>query len=110
MLVRGMVQHHVQNDADVMFAATRDEAIEVCQRTVLRVDSFIVGDVVAEVDLGRRIHRRDPDGINAEMLEITEPLCDAVEIAYAVAVRVLKGPWVDLIDHGVLPPTGADGG
>ncbi len=81
-----------------------DEVVDIGERAVLRVDGLVVGDVVAEVDLRRGIHGRDPDGVDAEGLQVVEALGDAVEIADAVAVGVLKAAWVDLVDDGVLPP------
>ena len=65
---------------------------------------FVVGDVVAEVDLRRGIEGREPDGVDAQVLQVVEPLGDAVQVADAVAVRVLKAARVNLVDDGVLPP------
>ena len=57
VLVGGVVQHQVHNDADVALSGLGDEAVEVSQGAVLRVDILVVGDVIAEVDLRRRIDR-----------------------------------------------------
>ena len=106
MLIRGMVQHHVQDDSDVMLAGRCHHAIEVSQSAVLRVHGFVVGDVIAEVNLWRGIHRRDPDGINPEMLEIAQPCGDPIQIADTVPVRVLKGSRINFVEDRVLPPVG----
>ena len=37
-------------------------------------------------------------------LQVVEALGDAVQVADAVAVRVLKAARIDLVDDGVLPP------
>ena len=68
------------------------------------IDVAVVGDVVAEIGHRRGIDRRDPDRIDAEPDEIIEPRQDAGQIADAVAVRVLKGARIDLIDDAALPP------
>ena len=81
-----------------------DEAVQVGEGAVLRIDGLVVGDVVAEVDLRRGIHGSDPDGVDAELLEVVEARGDAVEVADAVAVGVLKAARIDLVDDGVLPP------
>ena len=65
MLVGGVVQHQIHNDADVALARLSNEAIEIGQGAVLRVDVLVVGDVVAEVHLRRRIAGRQPDRIHA---------------------------------------------
>ena len=104
VLVGGVVEHHVEQHTDVAFAGLRQQAVKVRQRAVLRIHVLVVGDVIAEIDLRRGIHRCDPDGIDTERLQVIEPLRDAVEIADAVAVGILKAAWIDLVDHRVLPP------
>ena len=81
-----------------------DEAVHVGEGAVLGVDGGVVGDVVAEVDLGRGVHGGDPDGVDAEGLEVVEALGDAVEVADAVAVRVLETAGVDFVDDGMVVP------
>ncbi len=104
MLVRGVVHHHVHDDADVALVGLGDQAVEVGEGAVLRIDVLVVGDVVAEVDLRRGIDGREPDGVDAELLQIVEALGDAVQVADAVAVGILKAARIDLVDDGVLPP------
>ena len=79
-------------------------AVEVGERAEDRIDVAVVGDVVAEVGHGRGVEGRDPDGVDAEGGEVVEAGEDAGEVADAVAVRVLKGARIDLIDDAVLPP------
>ena len=104
MAVGGVVEHHVEEHPDVVCSRLLEQAVEVRERPVLRVDVLVVGDVIAEVDLGRGVHGRDPDRIDAEGLEVIEPLRDAVEIADPVAVGILEAARIDLVDHRVLPP------
>jgi len=110
VLVGGVVEHHVEQHADVALFCFGDEAVEVRERAVLRVDSFVVGDVVAEVDLRRRVHGRDPDRVDAEMLEVIQALGDAVEVADAVVVGVLETARINFVDDGVVVPGGVGGG
>ena len=42
--------------------------------------------------------------VDAEPGEIVEPLANALQVADAVAVRVLEGARIDLVDDAVLPP------
>ena len=85
-------------------AGLGDETVEVGQGAVLRIDVFVVGDVVAEVDLRRWVDGREPDGVDAEVLEVVEALGDALQVADAIEIRVLKAARIDLVDDGVLPP------
>ncbi len=109
-LLGGVVEHHVEQDADVVVARGGEQAVEVGEGAVLGVDGGVAGDVVAEVDLGRGVHGRDPDGVDAEGLEVGEALSDAVEVADAVVICVLKAARVDLVDDGVVIPGGVGGG
>ena len=38
MLIRGMVEHHVEDDADMVPSGGRDQALEVSERAKLRID------------------------------------------------------------------------
>jgi len=99
-----MVQHHIEYHADIPFTRLGDQSIEVRQCAVLGIDGLIVGDVITEVDLRRRVHGRDPDSIHAEVLEVVQALRDAVQIADAVAVRVLETARINLVNDGIVPP------
>ncbi len=104
LLVGGVVEDVVHDDADVAALGFRGHVLEVGHGAVLRIDGCVVGDVVAEVDLGRGVHGGDPDGVDAELLDVVEARGDAFDVADAVAVGVLKAAGVDLVDDGVLPP------
>ncbi len=52
----------------------RDEAVEIVERAEIRMDSGVIRDVVAPVDVRRRMNRIEPDPVDAEPLEILEPL------------------------------------
>jgi hypothetical protein len=80
------------------------EAVEVGERAELRVYRFVVAHVVAEVNLRRRVERSNPDRVHAERREVVELRRDAVQVADAVAVRVLKAAGVDFVKDRVLPP------
>jgi len=68
------------------------------------IDIDIVGDVVAEILHRRGEEGRNPDGVGTETGNMRQPVGDALEIADAVAIGVLIGARVDLIDHGAAPP------
>ena len=88
------------------FLAFGDQAIEIGQRAVHGVDGFVVGDVIAEIDLRRREARGDPDGVDAELVQVIELGGDAVEVADAVVVAVGEAARIDLVEDGVFATTG----
>ena len=82
----------------------RHQPVEIRKRAEDRIDAGVVGDVIAEIGHGRGIERRDPDGVDAQPLQVVGTLGDPREIADAVAVAVLERARVDLVDDGRLPP------
>ena len=109
VLVGSVVDDVVHDDADIALLRLGDKIVKVSHAAVERIDGGVVGDVIAVVDAGRGIHRRDPDGIDAEVVQIVEARRDALDIADAVAVRVLKAARVDFVDDSVTPPFRASG-
>ena len=99
-----MVRDEIEEHLDAAGVGFCDESVEILERAEIRVDAGVVGDVVAPVDVRRRVHGVEPDRVDAEPLEVLEPLRHALEIADAVAVRVGERAWIDLVEHGVSPP------
>ena len=89
-----------------MFARVRrvEEPLEVVERAVDRVDRRVVRDVVPVVAQRRRVERQQPEAGDAEILQIGQLLREAGEVADAVAVAVVEGADVGLVDDRVLVP------
>jgi len=104
MLDRRVIRNKVEDDFELLCMRFINEAVETFERAEDRINPAVIRDIVTEVMHGRRIDRRNPDRIDSEPNEIIEPLPDTIEIAYAIPVRILKGPRVDLIDCADLPP------
>ena len=68
MLVRGVVDDQLGDDADAAAVRLLDEAIEVRERAVARMDVLVVRDVVAVVAQRRRIEGQQPQRVDAEAL------------------------------------------
>src|SRR5207249_1975845 len=64
------------------------------------------GDVVAVVPKRGWVERQQPDGGDAQVLQVVEPLGEAAEVADAVAVGVGERAHVHLVDDRVLVPPG----
>ena len=104
VLVRGVVDDELGDDAQAALLRFLDEALEVLHRPEIGIDRAVVGDVVAVVAAGRWIERQQPQRGDAELLEIGQLLGQSGEIADAVMVAVGKRLDVELIDDGVLVP------
>src|SRR5579875_279866 len=68
------------------------------------MDVAVVGDVVPVVTQRRGIERQQPQRRHPELLEVAELLDETPEIADAVAVAVVEGADVQLVEDGVLVP------
>ena len=99
-----MVGHEVEQNLKPPPMGLHKQVVEVCQRTEAWIDVAIVGNVIAEINHRRRVDGGDPDRVDPKADKIFEPPPDPREVADAVVVGVLKGTWVDLIDHTRLPP------
>src|SRR5262249_41576868 len=104
MLVRGMVRHEIEDDANTALVKRARQSVEIAKRPEERIDIDIVGDVIAEVSHRRRVDRRQPDRVDPEPAQIIDALEDPTEVADTIAVAVLEGAGIDLIDDGRLPP------
>src|SRR3546814_5388287 len=83
-----------------------DWSSDVCSSDL--VDGGVVGDVVPVVAERRGIERQHPDGVDAELGDVVEPVDQSCEVADAVAVAVLERLDVQLVDDRVLVPLGAE--
>jgi hypothetical protein len=99
-----VVWNKVEDDFEPFCMRLINKAIKCCQRAEDRINPAVVGDVVTKVMHRRGINRRNPDRIDAEPDEIIEPVSNAIEIAYSIAIRILKRPRVDLVNCASLPP------
>ncbi len=102
MLVRGVVDHEIDDHADAALPAAMGELDEIAERAVARIDAVIVGDVVAVVPARRGLERHQPDRGDAEAMQIVEPAQQALEIADAVAVGVHVGADGEAIENAFL--------
>src|SRR5215216_2144463 len=73
------------------------------------MDAVVVADVVAVVQVRRRVDRHRPDAVHAELADVVEAIDESDEIARAVAVAVTERLDVKAVDDGVLPPHVAGG-
>ena len=80
------------------------ESLEIPERPVSGMNVVVVGDIVAIVAPGRREKRQQPDGCDAQVLQVIELPGKAAKIAHAVLVAVVERAHVDFIDDGVLVP------
>ncbi len=104
VLVRGVVDDQLGDDAQLQPVRLLEHLAEVVERAVLRVDLVVVGDVVAVVLERRGVERHQPDRVDAEVLDVAELGGEALEVADAVVVGIEEGLDVELVDDRIHVP------
>ena len=104
MLVRGVVDDELGDDAQAALVGGVHEGAELLHRPVGGVDALVIGDVVAIIAERRGVERHQPDRRDAEVADVIEPLRQPLEVADPVIVRVEERLDVDLVDDGVPVP------
>ena len=104
VLVGGVVDHQVHHQLHAAAVHGLQQRIEIGEGAEDGLDVPVVADVVARVVLGRRVHRRQPDDVHAQLGQVVDLGGDPAQITDTVAVGVGETARVDLVDNGGLPP------
>ena len=104
VLVGRVIADQFVDDPDPAPMSFFDELMGVGQISVHRVDVGVVGDVVAVVAHRRGVKGQQPDCAHAEVLQVRQLVDQASKVAAAVAVAVVEGAHVHLVDERVLVP------
>ena len=104
MLIRGVVDDQLGDDAQPAPVRLAHETLEVAAGSIHRVDVVVIGDVVTVVAQRRWVERQQPDRVDAEVLDVVQLLGQAVEVPDPVIVGIEERLDVQLIDDRVLVP------
>ena len=80
------------------------KVLKVAESAIGGVNIGVAGDIVAVVAPGGRKEGQQPDGVDAEILQVIQLAGEAAEIAHAVVFAVIEGAHVDFINDRVLIP------
>ena len=97
MLIGSMVDNKIQNDLDTMLMSFSDQLIHVLVTSEACEDLPVITDIVTDVVLWGVKNRAKPDHIDPKVLKVGEFFNNALEIAEAVSVGVLKSSRINLI-------------
>ena len=64
------------------------QLIEIRHRAEFRLNRLIIADVIAVIDVRGLVHRRQPNHIDAQLLQVVQPRRHTLQIADAVAVCI----------------------
>ena len=104
MFIGRVVENQIHDDFYVALICRRDELVKVCKRAESRINARVVSNVVAVVDHGRRINRRQPNRTDAKAFDVVKLINDAAQVTGTAARRVKKTFRVNLVDGFFLPP------
>ena len=109
MVGGGVVHHEVDDDVDAPLVGRLQEGLEVLHGTVLGIDGHVVCHVVFVIAGGGH-DGHEPDARAAQVrvggrvtvVDVVQPLRQALEVANAVAVAVVKAVDEDLVAAAVV--------
>ncbi len=104
VLIGGVIDDELDEHAEAALVRRREEALEIVDRAVARMDRGVIGDVVAVVAQRGREAGQQPQAGDPEPLQVVELLDQAREVADAVVVAVEERLDGQLVDDGVLVP------
>jgi hypothetical protein len=104
MLVRGVIQHEIDDHANAALLRLVRELDEIPQCAEARIDGVVIADVVAVVAPGRALERHQPDARDPESGEVIEPSDEPLEVPDAVTVRIHERADVKAVNDCVLVP------
>ena len=106
VLVGSVVDDQVHHELDAVLVRGFEQLIEVFHGAELGHDGTVVGDVVAVVVVRGSVDGGEPQHLNTQIGEVRNLLGDTGQVTDAVAVGVVEGAGVDLVNNGFLPPLG----
>src|ERR1051325_3342441 len=101
ILVGGMIDHQFGDYTQPPLVGFGEKRAEIFERSVIWINVVVIGDVVAVILKRRRIKREQPDGSDAELLQVIELFDKPAKVADAVAVAVMKSFDVELVDDRI---------
>ena len=104
MLVAGVVDDEVHDQAHAATVQSLDESVEVGQGSEEGVDVLVIGDVVAVVVLRGAVDGAEPHDVDTQLVEVVQAAGQTGDVTDPVAVGVGEGTGVDLVDDGAAPP------
>ena len=99
-VIQGQVHHH----AHIARVRLRDQLLKIFHGAILGRNTAEIGDVIPAITQRRGIKRGQPQGVNAQPLDVIKLANQARYIAYSVAIGVIKSADHHLIKNGTAIP------
>jgi len=106
VLIRGVADYQLGEDANAPSVRLLDQAAKVVHRSIVRMDAVVVGDVITIVAQRRGVHRQKPQTGDAEALDVRKLFDQPWDVADSIRVRIVERADVHLVDDRLLVPEG----
>ena len=104
MLIRGVVHHQIHHELDAVLMCGRQQLVEIGHCAELGHNRPIIRNIVAIIVVRGGIDRGKPDNIYTQLRQVRDFFGDAGQIADTIAIGVVEGTRVNLVNNGLLPP------
>src|SRR5579864_528613 len=104
VLIRGVIDDELDDDAHMAPMRLAHELTEIAQGSVGLMDIAVVGNIIAIVAQRRGKERQQPNGGDAEILDVVEFLDQTRNVADAIAIGVVKSLEMQLVNDCILVP------
>ena len=104
VFIGAVVDDEIHQDRHPSLPCLRDQLLHVLHGAESGIDRVIVGYIITFIRQRRLIDRRQPDDIDAQILQIIQFADNALQISDSVAAHVHKALGVNLIGDFVMPP------
>ena len=84
-----MIDYHIDNYIYASLMSLTDKIFKIINRSILRINFTVVLHIILVVCV-RRHYRHKPYTVKAHILYVVKLLCDTVQIACSVTVRIIE--------------------
>ena len=99
-----MIEDKIHDYLQIPFMALFYEGGIIFSFPEYRINLPVIRHIVAKIEHGRSVNRREPDSVNTEACYVIEPGDNSRNVAYTVTAGVVKTSRIYLINNTVLPP------
>ncbi|GFI58717.1 hypothetical protein IMSAG025_02181 [Muribaculaceae bacterium] len=104
MFIGSVVHHQVHHNPDSPFMGLCQHLIKILHRSELIHNIPVIADIIPIVIIRRLIHRRQPNHIHSQILQIIQPAGNPLQIPDTIPVAVHKASGINLINYRLFPP------
>ena len=99
-----MVRHQIHQNFDAVLMCGGKQLIEIFHCSEIAHDGEVIRNIVAVIHVRRIKHGGEPDNVNAQLRQVWDFFGNAGQVTDTVAIGVVEGARVHLVDHRLLPP------